>query len=157
MLTHTRWTQEVPFDEYGDHINVKRAFSNRMHQRGNVEGGTTRKGGSGEAASEALIATGVDRAAAARVGDPVPVRQLPAILANIGLVTYRNGAPVSTVKPAPPERKQKQAFYCGLCDRKLLRMDQYGELVPLDMDTDGKPVPLTCPGCKQVHSDWVVR
>lgn len=166
MLSHTKWTQCVPFDDHGDHVNVKGAFSNsanrrliqesnfelarlqeqqQKHQQQQAAGGVGAPGGI--APSQAPTAG----------GQPTVLQNLPAILQNIGLVSYRNGEPMPTTKPQPAPRKQKLAYYCGPCGRKLLRMDQYGDLVPLDKDSDGRTLPLMCPGCKTMHGDWLIR
>lgn len=115
-----------------------------------------------------------------RYSGSIPSRvELPPILANIGKIRrkpeddgetcplssgplsshyYRPSASTSSndgvMTPAP---SSKRAFYCGLCGRRLLRMDSDGELVAMDVDADGKVLPIRCPGCLQVHNKWEVR
>lgn len=51
----------------------------------------------------------------------------------------------------------RKAFYCGLCGRRLLRVDSDGELVAMDLDDEGQVRPLRCPGCQEVHSKWLIK
>lgn len=51
----------------------------------------------------------------------------------------------------------RRAFYCGLCGRRLLRVDSDGELVAMDLNDEGQVRPLRCPGCHEVHSKWMIK
>lgn len=51
----------------------------------------------------------------------------------------------------------RRAFYCGLCGRRLLRMDSDGELVGMDVDAEGQLLPIRCPGCLELHNKWEIK
>jgi hypothetical protein len=51
--------------------------------------------------------------------------------------------------------KGPSAFYCKRCQRRLMRLDSFGQVVPLETDAYGNIVPLYCPGCRVDHSEWV--
>ena len=85
-------------------------------------------------------------------GVPLPARtQL--LVATRESCDFVSGSTI-TVSTALPK---VQAFHCGLCGRRLLRMDAFGNLVPLEKDATGNTVPLECPGCHVSHTEWVVR
>jgi hypothetical protein len=159
LVSHSNWTVASPFDSYGDHVNVKGTFANSLHFR---------QDGGGAAVKPPLTPTPPSAAATSAIssvsmpGNNVSsggtlLENLPPILQSIGLVTYRGGEARSTVVEPPPQRKQRTAYFCGLCNRRLLRMDHNGDLVPLDTNAGGEILPLTCPGCGVSHGDWPIR
>ncbi|KAK7197373.1 hypothetical protein NESM_000684900 [Novymonas esmeraldas] len=147
-LSHTAWQTSTPFSEAGDHMNLPTTLSNRYVLPAS-SGQTLRvreKAGQG-AASQSDSA--VDGAPSFLAGGRLAQRAA----AVAALATQQRGVPgTSTVSPA-----QRRAYYCGRCDRRLLRVDVNGELVDMDRDQDGEVLPITCPGCKESHSDWVVK
>ncbi|CUF95848.1 Hypothetical protein, putative [Bodo saltans] len=172
LVSHTNWSVTSPFDSYGDHVNVKGTFANslqfRQHnahyglpprapspppQLANTSCGAQSTSGGNNDAQRLSTTGGSSRPP---LGATL-LENLPPILANIGLVTYRGGVPRSTVAVVPPQRKQRTAYFCGLCSRRLLRMDHNGDLVPLDTNAGGEILPLTCPGCGVSHGDWPIR
>ena len=48
-----------------------------------------------------------------------------------------------------------QTYVCGVCGRRLLRIDHKGELIPIDTDAEGNLTAIECPGCHQTHAQWV--
>lgn len=164
MLRHAQWTPCEPFRNNGDHVNVKSTFSNTV--RAAYEAPLVRQSSAlglttATAATTVVPVTGSVGTAASSIGANSSATStataLPAILASIGAVTYREGVAVPTAAAAPAPRAVRQTYICGLCQRKLLRIDQFGALVPLDLDTAGNVAPLRCPGCKQIHSDWPIK
>jgi hypothetical protein len=170
LVSHTNWAVTSPFDAYGDHVNVKGTFANsaqfRQHnahfglpprvpspppQAGSISAAQLAPGGGASDAQRLSTSTTSPPLGATLLDN------LPPILASIGLVTYRGGVPRSTVALVPPQRKQRTAYFCGLCSRRLLRMDHNGDLVPLDTNAGGEILPLTCPGCGVSHGDWPIR
>lgn len=148
-LTHTSWQTSTPFSEEGDHMNLPTTLSNRYvapSAAQQVLRGRGRDAAPGPADPSAEGATD----AAALLGGGRIAERAAAVAA---LATQQRHIPgMSTVAPV-----QRRAYYCGNCGRRLLRVDANGELVDMDRDKDGQVLPITCPGCRETHSDWVVK
>ncbi|KAH9586229.1 hypothetical protein LSM04_001413 [Trypanosoma melophagium] len=144
LLEHTSWEQAVPFDQHGDHANIRSKLSNNYVRTTAKEKAEVVKDYHPPPTSSA---TGVHT-------DKV---ELPPILQEIGRWTYKDGVPKPTVPEVARPRGPRKAYYCGKCDRQLLRMDPYGELVPMVRDKDGVLLPIMCPGCKVEHNQWEVK
>jgi DNA-directed RNA polymerase subunit RPC12/RpoP len=72
---------------------------------------------------------------------------------TIGQLQTKYTAEEETGKPQASS--PADSYACGRCGRRLQRMDANGNLVPLDRDARGNTVPLECPGCRELHSEWV--
>lgn len=159
LVTHTQWSVSSPFDAYGDHVNVKGMFANSYHAR--LQNPAVSPPPPPPLLPQNIAASSATSSGSASVSVPsggaTLLDNLPPILANIGLMSYRGGVARSTVAEQPVQRKQRTAYYCGLCNRRLLRMDHNGDLVPLDTNAGGEILPLTCPGCGVAHGDWPIR
>ncbi|RNF26074.1 uncharacterized protein Tco025E_01703 [Trypanosoma conorhini] len=143
LLEHTSWEQAVPFDEYGDHANIRSKLSNNYAR-------TT-----GNAGAEMRDVTPVHTTRATGVAGSSP--EIPPILQEIGRKLQQDAAGHMPMQPDPKPRGRRMAYYCRKCNRQLLRIDPYGELVPLARDKDGSVLPIVCPGCKVEHNEWDVR
>ncbi|CAJ1006156.1 hypothetical protein Q4I28_001472 [Leishmania naiffi] len=147
-LNHTSWQPSTPFSENGDHRNLPTALSNRyviqapdqqsLRVKDREEMGAADQSDAGVKAASSLAAGG----------------HLAQTEASVGrLATQQRSIPaISAVSSA-----QRRAYYCGRCGRRLLRVDANGELVEMDRGKDGQVLPITCSGCKENHSDWVVK
>lgn len=87
----------------------------------------------------------IERAAAQHLVDA----HAPQISALTEAERERSGA-----SAAPPQRTAQEAYHCGKCGRRLLRVDSAGRLVELGRDPAGDIVALDCPGCHERHTDW---
>ncbi|KEG13610.1 hypothetical protein DQ04_00901120 [Trypanosoma grayi] len=143
LLEHTSWEQAVPFDEHGDHANIRSKLSNNYVRT------------SSHVDTEARVFQPAPTSAAP--GSHADGVTLPPILQEIGRRTYKEGVAQPIAVEAPRPRGSRMAYYCSKCGRKLLRMDPYGELVPMVRDNSGVPLPIVCPGCKIEHNQWDVK
>ncbi|ORC84322.1 uncharacterized protein TM35_000461410 [Trypanosoma theileri] len=143
LLEHTSWEQAVPFDEHGDHTNIRSKLSNNYVRTTAKENGPVKDFHPPPTSSASGVQT-----------EKV---EIPPILEEIGRWTYKDGVPKPTVPEVSRPRGTRMAYYCGKCDRQLLRMDPYGELVPMVRDKDGVLLPILCPGCKEEHNQWEVK
>ncbi|CBH18382.1 uncharacterized protein TEOVI_000717700 [Trypanosoma equiperdum] len=142
MLLHHDWEPAVPFDDFNNHANIRSKQSNSYVISDQKSGKQAGFVPARTPAERDLKKTSAD---ITRILQEVEDR-------------WRNYAP----RESPTSREQGpkgrlMAYYCDKCNRELLRMDQYGELVPMVSDKEGKPLPIVCPGCKEEHSEWVVR
>ncbi|EKG02191.1 hypothetical protein TCSYLVIO_006791 [Trypanosoma cruzi] len=144
QLEHTSWEQAVPFDEYGDHANIRSKLSNNYVRTASNVGGTD---------VEDFRSTATKRATGVGVESP----EIPPILQEIGCWRQKEGGGQRVAQNDPRFCGPRMAYYCGKCGRKLLRIDPYGELVPMVRDKDGTVLPIVCPGCKVEHSQWDVK
>ena len=164
-LEHTNWEQSVPFDKNGDYVNIRSAFSN--HVIASSSGGATT---STDVAAGGVAGIGKDQnaltllqrpttqAAASSKGSSAAVAVvLPAILQSIGTVTYKDDQIINLAPKKAAQAAAPLAYYCGKCSRRMQRVDQFGKLVPLELDPYGKVVPMTCPGCKATHAEWQTK
>jgi hypothetical protein len=165
-VEHTNWEQSVPFDSHGDYVNIRSSFSNHVLSRNPAGAGGKDGGIHGESNNLALLSaptTGpiavasLNKTSSASGGGSVVATSspaIPAILQAIGSVTYRDDEVVTLVQKKIVTGPLPKAYYCGKCSRRMQRVDQFGVLVPLEMDPYGNVVPMTCPGCKQTHAEW---
>ena len=122
---HVDWSMENPRSQFGDFPNIPGGFA------ANVTHGVPQPRARNEAS--ALVLPGSDRPAGMELG-------------------MRTAA---TATVASPKKKGPMAYYCGRCDRRLMRLDSHGALIPIETDAFGNIVPLFCPGCKEEHSEWI--
>lgn len=127
---HCHWSPACPFDDFGDHANLRSAFSQLPSKQGAALTGEVK-----ERLREAVLRTSKPRSHGGN-SPPRPRNE------EVGKPVDRLGA--------------QQAYYCIHCGRRLLRMDHKGTLVPMERDPNGALVPLECPGCGQNHTMWVV-
>lgn len=147
-MEHTSWEQAIPFDKHGDHVNIRSKLSNNYVTQCRTSADVPASGDAKKQYTPPL-------------SSPSPSanhNEIPPILANIGRVTYRDGVPITNVLMKPRQRAEvRMAFYCGLCGRRMLRVDSDGELVAMDCNASGEVLPIRCPGCKEVHNNWIVK
>ncbi|KAG8348685.1 hypothetical protein TRVL_00467 [Trypanosoma vivax] len=142
LLEHTDWQQSIPFDEYDNHANIRSRLSNNYVFTTNSENHKEKD-------------FRPSHTVQAKCAGNKSV-ELPPILQEIDR-KFRNTAKDTPAPSNPRPLAKPMAYYCGKCDRRLLRMDQYGELVSMVCDKDGVPFPITCPGCKEEHSEWNIK
>ena len=53
-----------------------------------------------------------------------------------------------------PVKAEPNGFYCGKCNRGLLRIDAHGKLLRLEDNAFGDILPMLCPGCQHAHTEW---
>jgi hypothetical protein len=169
-LEHIHWEQAVPFNAHGDFVNIKSSFSNHIAR--SSAAAISAAGGAGSRNSVAVttaalgevntlpllqrptyaVGGGVDMSAA--IVSAVPI---PPVLQAIGTVTYKDDQVIHLTKRSTGPTVVPTAYFCGKCSRRMQRVDQFGKLVPLELDPYGQVVPLTCPGCKATHADWATK
>ncbi|KPI85662.1 hypothetical protein ABL78_5283 [Leptomonas seymouri] len=167
-LSHTSWQASTPFNEQGDHLNLPTTYSNRyVAPSAPSADAQLIKGSASTKEREAALAGG-------EMGGDEGTRflhsALPSTLAGVGvgntLLSHRAAAASlsitsrqlrNTGAAASDASLQRRAFYCGHCNRRLLRVDANGELVDMNRNKDGSICPIQCPGCGEMHSDWVVK
>ncbi|GET86387.1 hypothetical protein, conserved [Leishmania tarentolae] len=147
-MHHTSWQPSTPFSEDGNHMNMPTTLSNRyltplpgqqpLRLRDMEATGSVGQSDAGVGTTSSMVS-----------GSYVPQR---AAFVSALATQQRNAAAISAMSSA-----QRRAHYCGRCGRRLLRVDANGELVDMDRDKDGHVLPITCPGCKESHSDWVLK
>ncbi|KPA77691.1 hypothetical protein ABB37_07024 [Leptomonas pyrrhocoris] len=169
-LSHTSWQPSTPFNEQGDHLNLPTTYSNRyVAPRGPSAGAArTPLATDSAVAKEDAAATGDGNdgvrlllrsaspstyAGVGAVGNTLLSQRAAA--ASLTVVAQRRAAQLRLHSGATSV--QRRAYYCGHCNRRLLRVDANGELVDMDRDEDGSIRPIRCPGCGELHSDWVVK
>ncbi|ESL10533.1 hypothetical protein TRSC58_01734 [Trypanosoma rangeli SC58] len=143
LLEHTSWEQAVPFDEYGDHANIRSKLSNNYAR-------TTSNAG-----TEVQDIRPAHTTKATGVAGATP--EIPPIFQEIRSKVPKDALRHMPALSDPKPRGHRMAYYCSKCNRQLLRIDPYGELVPLVRDKDGLVLPIVCPGCKVEHNQWDVR
>jgi hypothetical protein len=165
-LEHTNWEQSVPFDSHGDYVNIKSSFSNQIVRPSALGRSPSMVGGAAAGAGEvntlpllqkptySVAGSGGSTSGAA---SSAPSTAIPAILQAIGSVTYKDDEVVHLIQKKTTPAAAPLAYYCGRCSRRMQRVDQFGKLVPLELDPHGNVVPMTCPGCKQTHAEWVTK
>ncbi|CCW64604.1 unnamed protein product [Phytomonas sp. EM1] len=143
--THINWESANPFDALGAHINLRNAHRLKV--------GTE---GLSQLPSSITCVTSPPDRASREATDPTDSPS------EIGRVAPRTQvSPVATALHATFRSKsmnvsQMQCYYCGRCHRRLLRVDAWGELVPMNCDADGNVLPILCPGCGMLHSEWTI-
>lgn len=152
-LSHTSWQPSTPFNEQGDHLNLPTTYSNRYIAPSRSAASAQRA----QASNHAAGATGDGAATESRSGTLLHQRAAAASLSlaaqqRATQLRHGKGAVSSSVSSL-----QRRAYYCGHCNRRLLRVDANGELVDMDREADGSIRPICCPGCGKLHSDWVVK
>lgn len=147
-LSHMSWQPSTPFSEEGNHMNLPTTLSNRYlvplpSQRSLRVKDAEATGAAGQSGAAVETASSVVAGSCStqRVGF------LSALATQ-----HRSVSVISAISSV-----QRRAYYCGRCGRRLLRVDVNGELVDMDRDKDGQVLPITCPGCTESHSDWVVK
>ncbi|KAG5485560.1 hypothetical protein LSCM1_07649 [Leishmania martiniquensis] len=146
-LSHTSWQSSTPFSADGNHMNLPTAFSNRYMMPACGQQPLRTKGDQA-AGLVGHFGTAVQTASSLMAGSRLAMRMAP----SATRATQQRGISVTAASTV-----QRRAFYCGRCGRRLLRVDANGELVDMDRDQDGQVLPITCPGCQESHSDWVVK
>ncbi|KAG5510620.1 hypothetical protein JKF63_06918 [Porcisia hertigi] len=147
-VSHTSWQSSSPFNKEGDHKNLPTTLSNRYFMLTAGEQPMRLKD------KEATGPTGHLNASAEAAPSLVVGNRLDQVAVPVSLLATKQRGALRT--PAVPS-VQRRAFYCGRCGRRLLRVDANGELVDMDRDQEGEVLPITCPGCKENHNDWVVK
>jgi len=132
----------VPFDSHGDHANIRSTLSNRLVDlpltRTTTVGVKMLSNAPGASLRSDVSPTGQSLSTSAS-------RERPGRI------------PPFVVQPPAEPVRQRLVYYCGRCQRRLLRLDANGEPVVMDCDKDGVVRPITCPGCQECHNEWIVK
>ena len=172
-LSHTSWQPSTPFNEQGDHLNLPTTYSNRyITSSGSTAAAervplATDSAGLNDVKDTAAAADASDASRLTRsaTGSNALLSQRAAVasltyVAQQRVAQFRHNAQDgnrNAASTAAAPLLQRRAYYCGHCNRRLLRMDANGELVDMDRNADGSIRPIRCPGCGELHGDWVVK
>ncbi|CAG9569744.1 conserved hypothetical protein [Leishmania major strain Friedlin] len=147
-MSHTSWQPSTPFSEEGNHMNLPTTLSNRYLV--SLPGQQPLRAKDAEATGAAGQPGAAVETASSVVAGSRSAQRVGFVSA---LATQQRSVPVISAVSSV----QRRAYYCGRCGRRLLRVDVNGEIVDMDRDKDGQVLPITCPGCMESHSDWVLK
>ncbi|CAD2220463.1 hypothetical protein ADEAN_000798500 [Angomonas deanei] len=184
LVEHTNWKQTVPFNKYGDHVNLRSRFSNRYMVQHNTKGNVSPTKGKEKNHFTSSYVTDClykehDEGNASMEDRNKNMRYCIESLRQKMEYEISTAQPDATGKPVSSSVHTSQnntmntttnnnsntlsrarttnAYYCGLCHRRLLRFGAEGELIPLSCDEEGRILPMRCPGCGVEHSDWELK
>jgi rubrerythrin len=168
-LSHTSWQSSTPFSEQGDHLNLPTTYSNRYKAPNIVPpagASFTKESGARKdhAAADNSGTLFPPPGHAANASGGRTLLKQRAAGASLSVVTQQRAAQLRPnasngqgVSSSTRAAVQRRAYYCGHCHRRLLRVDANGELVDMDRDAEGHILPIRCPGCGELHSEWLVK
>nr|CCC95875.1 unnamed protein product [Trypanosoma congolense IL3000] len=139
LLSHCDWVQATPFDNFNNHVNIRSKQSNSyLTTTPDVD------------VEKVLPPISLSK------GSQLPKTSIPPFSQG-SVAPCKDPSIFLSMGREQPNLGRQMMYYCGKCDRKLLRMNQYGELIPMACDKDGATLPVLCPGCKEEHRDWNVK
>ncbi|CCW66722.1 unnamed protein product [Phytomonas sp. Hart1] len=148
--THTNWESASPFDAFGADINLRNAHRLRVGTQG-----------LSKLSSSIPYVTPLPSSVSREevdLNDPSSKigRADPSRIPTEGQDGVIASALPDTFCRKTTDVSQKQCYHCERCHRRLLRVDAWGKLIPMNCGADGNVLPILCPGCGVLHSEWTI-